>query len=415
VDPNGVLYVNQLETMTISRYVPVVAPATPATNADFTKTSLKTENLTCQIAADGAGNVYSQEWTFGAQGGPAPARRFNAADFAAVPPTKSGTVVDPGSSGMAIDPSNNDVYMNEGNQIARYDSSGTLFEKFGAGKISGSKSIAFNNTTKNTYVPNGSNVAQFGYEEGVYHPIENVGVIHGAKQSGVRSFGDFQVSPDGRYAVFNSILPLTNFATSGHNEIYRYDASTDTLQCPSCANSEANPATDTSLPLYGQSLTDDGRVFFTTRESFALRDTNDKSDAYQWSGGRQQLISTGISPYDSSLLTVSADGTDAFFFTREKLVPEDANGQAVRIYDARAGGGFVFDPHSPPCAASDECHGAGTKAPAAPTIPTYTGSGSKPAPEKRCRKGFVVRHGKCVKRHRRKQSRGQRHTTGRNG
>ena len=48
-----------------------------------------------------------------------------------------------------------------------------------------------------------------------------------------------------------------------------------------------------------------------------------------------ELISTGTSPFGSSLLGVSADGTDAYFFTRDKLVTQDENGTRVKIYDAR--------------------------------------------------------------------------------
>ena len=41
------------------------------------------------------------------------------------------------------------------------------------------------------------------------------------------------------------------------------------------------------------------------------------------SGGCLDLISTGTSAFDSSLLGVSANGTDVYFFTRDKLVPQD--------------------------------------------------------------------------------------------
>ena len=76
----------------------------------------------------------------------------------------------------------------------------------------------------------------------------------------------------------------------------------------------------------------------------------------------RSLISTGTSPFDSSLLGASADGTDAFFFTRDRLVPQDANGTLVKLYDARADGGFCPRPTAGRCKASDECHGAGTRA-----------------------------------------------------
>ena len=52
-------------------------------------------------------------------------------------------------------------------------------------------------------------------------------------------------------------------------------------------------------------------------------------------GGCVQLISTGASPFASKLFGISANGTDAYFFTRDKLVEEDENGNNVKIYDAR--------------------------------------------------------------------------------
>jgi sugar lactone lactonase YvrE len=406
----GAVFVSDFATNTITRFAPSAAAPTPVTNANYTVTSLKTEIQVCQLAVDKIGHVY-------ANAVPAPGQLnvFNESDFAAVPPTKSGVTVAFTSAGVATDPGNNDLYVDEGGQIARYDSSATLIQKFGSGKLAGSAGVGINKATKHVYASTGSNVVDFGFEEIPYRPIDQIGVTHGISQAETHNFADFQVSSDGRYALFTSIQPLTNFLTSGHTEIYRYDAGTETLDCPSCANSEANPATDTILSPYGLGLSDDGRVFFTSQESFALRDTNDKKDAYQWENGRQQLLSTGLSPHDSGLVTASADGTNAYFYTREKLVPEDGNGLAVRIYDARAGGGYVFDPPLHQCAASDECHGAGTEAPPPPIIPSGTGAGPEPGAPKSCRKGLVRRKGKCVKRPAKKGHHSKRHATRRNG
>ena len=47
------------------------------------------------------------------------------------------------------------------------------------------------------------------------------------------------------------------------------------------------------------------------------------------------LISSGTSPFDSSLLTASADGVDSFFFTHDSLSGADLNGPVTKIYDAR--------------------------------------------------------------------------------
>ena len=114
-------------------------------------------------------------------------------------------------------------------------------------------------------------------------------------------------------------------------------------------------------------------------------------DVYEWTGsGTPDLISTGGSPFDSSLLGASADGTDAFFFTRDTLVPQDKNGTLVKIYDARKGGGFEFLPTPERCKASDECHGAGSEPPGALPIATGAGDGGAhkaPKTKKPCPKG----------------------------
>ena len=157
------------------------------------------------------------------------------------------------------------------------------------------------------------------------------------------------------------------------------------------------------------------RVFFTSREGLVLSDTNEKLDAYQWNGGlKVDKVSTGRSSFDSKLLSVSADGKDAFFFTRDVLVPTDENGGAVKIYDAREEGGYPQGASRLPCAASDECHGPGTPQPPPPNINSITGAGAQPAPEeeaakpKKCRKGFVKKHNRCVKAHHRHARRNHR-------
>ena len=48
-------------------------------------------------------------------------------------------------------------------------------------------------------------------------------------------------------------------------------------------------------------------------------------------------------------------------------MPEDQNGQFIKFYDARAGGGFPVEVPLQPCQAADECHGPGTEPPAVPT------------------------------------------------
>ena len=120
------------------------------------------------------------------------------------------------------------------------------------------------------------------------------------------------------------------------------------------------------------------------------------------------LISSGTSPFDSSLLSASADGTDAFFFTHDTLVHEDENGPITKLYDARTDGGVFEVPPPAKCAASDECHGPGTKESEPAKIRTEAGTPGNPE-SKPCRKGFVRKHGKCVrKKHKRHYHRRQR-------
>jgi hypothetical protein len=119
----------------------------------------------------------------------------------------------------------------------------------------------------------------------------------------------------------------------------------------------------------------------------------------QTSTTQQALISTGSSLFNSGMLGVTANGKDAFFFTRETIVKEeDFNGEAMKIYDAREGGGFFKLPVAPQCAAADECRGPATQAAPPPQIGTFKGTGGQFKPRnKRCRKGFVRRKGKCVR------------------
>ena len=132
-------------------------------------------------------------------------------------------------------------------------------------------------------------------------------------------------------------------------------------------------------------MSDDGRTFFATKDSLVPRDKNGEvTDVYEYVGGRPQLISgalasrdfTGESevlglfakPETTGLEAVSRDGTDVYFSTFATLVDEDHNGQYVKFYDARTGGGFPQPPVSAPCAAADECHGADSSPPTPPTV-----------------------------------------------
>ncbi len=185
---------------------------------------------------------------------------------------------------------------------------------------------------------------------------------------------------------------MTGYESNARSEVYRYDALHNQLICVSCDASNAEAQGDATLAPDGLSLTNDGRVFFTTPDSLASRDNDEKQDVYEWeeqgfgnckaTGGCVSLISAGTSPFDSRLLSASANGTDVYFFTRDTLAPQDENGPAIKIYDARENGGFFVIPPRQPCQASDECHGPSSPTPPPPVIRTVAGSRGNSAPQK---------------------------------
>jgi hypothetical protein len=228
-------------------------------------------------------------------------------------------------------------------------------------------------------------------------------VVHAADDAALRSTEDIQVTRSGEFAAFGSRQPITGYPTNGHLAVYRYDEPNGVVACASCASTRARSDSDAVLPHNGGGLSEDGRVFFTTADPLNLRDLNgDKTDAYEWKGSGPRLISTGTSQFDSALLSASNDGKDVLFFTHDVLAPQDHNGNLVKIYDAREGGGFYVQLNEPPCRASDECHGPGTQAPPPPDIGTYRGDGGQAETESttkkpRCHGNRVRRHGTCVK------------------
>jgi hypothetical protein len=241
---------------------------------------------------------------------------------------------------------------------------------------------------------------------------DNPLVEHAVEESWVRHWADFDVTPSGGDAAFATARPLdAEYENEGHTEVYRYDTSSG-LDCASCDPTESPATADASLPPDGLGLTDDGRVFFNTADPLVLRDSNENLDGYEWEDGFAELISTGTSRFDSGMLGVTADGRDAFFFTREKLVETDFNGEAMKLYDAREEGGFFELPEPPPCAASDECHGPSSQAAPPPQLGTFRGTRGQYKPPHRAgckRKGFVRRHGRCVRKHKRRHHRKHHH------
>lgn len=190
-----------------------------------------------------------------------------------------------------------------------------------------------------------------------------------------------QVSPDGAHAGLLTASSLTSYDTAGHQEMYSYEPGSGDLICVSCRPDGDPPATDVAASGNGRFMSDDGRLFFSTGDPLVPQDTDGLRDVYEYVDGGPHLISSGTSIQDTwpsqlfpssvaGLEAVSRNGVDVFFSTFDTLVPQDHNGQFLKFYDARTGGGFPVGATPAPCAAADECHGVGGTAPAGSAMKT---------------------------------------------
>ncbi len=238
-----------------------------------------------------------------------------------------------------------------------------------------------------------------------------------------------QVSPDGEFLALMSQASLTGYDNrlSGGSfrafEVFVYAAESETLHCASCNPSGQRPVGKSNLSLIrpgtvvaptfppfpqpgNLSKEGDGRLFFESQDTLSPQDVNGSiQDVYQWepngvgsckqANGCVSLISSGRSPNDSMFVDSTPSGDDAFFITREKLLPPDKNDQ-LDLYDARVGGGFP-ETGTEPCS-GEMCKGPIASPPVQPTSAsnTFSGSGNPPR-SKPCKKGFVKKQGKCVK------------------
>ena len=255
----------------------------------------------------------------------------------------------------------------------------------------------------------------------------------------------YNVSPDGRYVALITRSKLTGYDNVGGpqvycnrnisrprgqneafspgepnvpcREVYRFDADSGLVRCMSC-DSEGKPPTGDALgAMGGPFLTDDGRVFFTTRDALVPTDTDGMYSVYEYTEGHAQLISTGTSVEDhfpglndtlafgpfydpayAGLESVSADGQDVFFSTYDTLVPTDSNGRFLKFYDARSGGGFPYQVPLLPCEAADECHSPVNGSPPEPAVGSGADLSGGNAQPGKVEKAGKKRHSKKHKR-----------------
>jgi NHL repeat len=243
-----------------------------------------------------------------------------------------------------------------------------------------------------------------------------------------------RVSPDGMHALFMTRERLTDYDNAGHRQAYLYDAAEDELSCVSCDPSGAPATADAYAVGTGDSvraartLQHDGRfVFFSTADTLVPTDVNNRLDAYRYDAesGRVELISPGSGPFEAEFHDASADGSVAYFTTRQSLLSSDTD-TSVDVYGARVGGGFLSQsppPVAQPCV-GEACRPEPGVPPAAPSMASGVQAGDgnavkQPRKKKKPDKCAKARKGKkkkaCAKKKRagKKQQRNQKNN--RNG
>jgi hypothetical protein len=245
--------------------------------------------------------------------------------------------------------------------------------------------------------------------------------------SGFGSFEDgdrgktARVSVAGNVLLFRSMRSLTGYnnangsncnGSSGQGlcqELYRYVASSGSVDCISCdpdgvapvgaasltnelINAFLGDATEDKAQVLPRNLSADGdRVFFQSPDALLPQDTNGSSgcrpagevptcqDVYEWeapdapggscqapedSGGCLYLLSTGQSSQPSYFGDADLEGRNVFIFTQSQLVPADQD-QLYDVYDAREEGGLAAQNERPPTSCSGEaCQGPASVSPA---------------------------------------------------
>jgi hypothetical protein len=126
----GAVYVGEYGEH-VWRYTPTSGTVT---EANYTG-GIKTPMPVCGVAADG-GSVYAGNTYSGGE-----LLKYQASAFATgTPPVPSGALLDATATAVAIDPSNGDVYVDEGERISVFNSSGTSLYTFGSSADFGSSS-----------------------------------------------------------------------------------------------------------------------------------------------------------------------------------------------------------------------------------------------------------------------------------
>jgi hypothetical protein len=215
-------------------------------------------------------------------------------------------------------------------------------------------------------------------------------------------------TPNGEFFLFTSGGVEGEPRGAGHDELYRYDNADESVMCVTCGVGYAPEAGEVITPttvFYEDQddtpaltpISENGQeVFFQTTARLVPQDTNSTEtnasstnghpglDVYEWeadgtggcelSQGCTHLLSPGEASGPSTFLGASRNGSDVFFTTPARLVPQDAD-EFDDIYDARVDGGFAPPPPVLECLS---CQGVGSPPPLfnVPASESFVGSGN---------------------------------------
>lgn len=144
------------------------------------------------------------------------------------------------------------------------------------------------------------------------------------------------VSPDGSVAIFSTSEALVPADTDTTPDVYERSEGTTTLV--SIGPEGGNGAFSSS---FSQASDDGSHLFFVTAEPLVKEDQDESGDIYLRSGGETTLVSTGPiggnGSFSAGLRGVSADGSIAFFTTKERLTVDDDFASEEDIYSWTAG------------------------------------------------------------------------------
>jgi hypothetical protein len=254
---------------------------------------------------------------------------------------------------------------------------------------------------------------------------------------GIACVGPAHLLDNNSVLVFSAEAPIAGFNDAGeYMQIFRYDFKSKELSCVSCPPAGVKPSGTAEISAVDEfwningfrpdemnAVTDDhgvsadgSRVFFDSPDALLPRAVNGRRNVYEWENGTLFLLSSGTSSSNSLFLDSSESGGDVFFTTAEGLVQGDNDG-GYDVYDARIPRpGDNPPPESVPCQ-GDVCQGP----PSVPSLlglppsATFNGLGNpaggrepnppakpvvKPKPKskaKGCKKGYVKKRGRCVK------------------